>query len=143
MIDKNDRLEAYAEKRCFPSRAIYIGWKWCLGGFSALEILRHYQADNGKIARKLEQCLGTFRVSVNGAGVPKVSFSWCYPKSLLNLRGSVLRTLLPEGIDVGVTAPDLPDGSLIRHRIEYLGVQMHETPIERREMNPLADFTMV
>jgi len=52
----------------------------------------------------------------------------------LNLRGSVLRALLVEGIDVGVTAPDLPDGSLIRHRLEYLGVQMHETTLERREM---------
>ncbi|MDP5129829.1 MAG: glycosyltransferase family 4 protein [Paraglaciecola sp.] len=67
-----------------------------------------------------------------------------YPDSLLNFRGPFLRALLAEGLDVHVAAPDLPEDSPIRHKLENLGVQVHEVILKRTGVNPLIDLiTMV
>jgi glycosyltransferase involved in cell wall biosynthesis len=66
-----------------------------------------------------------------------------YPDSLLDFRGPLLRALLAEGLDVHVAAPDLPDNSTIRQRLQDLGVQVHEIALKRTGMNPLADMATV
>lgn len=66
-----------------------------------------------------------------------------YPDSLLNFRGPLLRALMAKGLEVHVAAPDLPPNSMIRQKLEALGVQVHEVALKRTGMNPLADMTTV
>ncbi|MEV3818308.1 glycosyltransferase family 4 protein [Aeromonas salmonicida] len=63
-----------------------------------------------------------------------------YPDSLLNFRGPLLNALVAAGLDVHVAAPDLPANSEVRQRLEALGVQVHEVPLNRTGINPLSDF---
>ncbi|WP_263398676.1 glycosyltransferase family 4 protein [Pseudomonas profundi] len=63
-----------------------------------------------------------------------------YPDSLLNFRGPLLRALLAAGLDVHVAAPDLPANSEVRQRLEALGVQVHEVPLNRTGINPFSDL---
>ena len=63
-----------------------------------------------------------------------------YPDSLLNFRGPLLNALLASGLDVHVAAPDLPANSEVRQRLEALGVQVHEIPLNRTGMNPVSDL---
>lgn len=62
-----------------------------------------------------------------------------YPDSLIDFRGHLLRAMLDEGLHVHIAAPDLPLDSMIRHKIEAMGVNVHELPLKRTGMNPLAD----
>lgn len=67
-----------------------------------------------------------------------------YPGSLLNFRGPLIEALLDEGLCVHVAAPDLPAGSEIRNQLESKGIQVHDIPLRRTGMNPLADcFAML
>lgn len=66
-----------------------------------------------------------------------------YPDSLLNFRGPLLRALLAQGLEVHVAAPDLPAGSMIRQRLESLGVHVHEAALKRTGTNPFADLVTV
>lgn len=63
-----------------------------------------------------------------------------YPDSLLNFRGPLLNALVAAGLDVHVAAPDLPANSEVRQRLEALGVQVHEVPLNRTGINPVSDF---
>lgn len=65
------------------------------------------------------------------------------PNSLLNFRGHLLRALLKEGLEVHVAAPNLPANSVFRHKLEALGVQVHEVALKRVGLNPLADLATV
>lgn len=63
-----------------------------------------------------------------------------YPDSLLNFRGPLLDALLARGLAVHVAAPDLPLGSPLRQQLEARCLQVHDVPLRRSGMNPLADF---
>lgn len=63
-----------------------------------------------------------------------------YPDSLLNFRGPLLDALLAHGLAVHVAAPDLPLGSPLRQQLEARCLQVHDVPLRRTGMNPLADF---
>jgi len=63
-----------------------------------------------------------------------------YPDSLLNFRGPLLDALLARGLAVHVAAPDLPLGSPVRQQLEARCLQVHDVPLRRTGMNPLADF---
>lgn len=63
-----------------------------------------------------------------------------FPDSLLHFRGALLDALLASGFDVHVAAPDLPLGSLLRQQFEARGLQVHDIPLRRTGMNPLADL---
>lgn len=63
-----------------------------------------------------------------------------YPESLLNFRGPLLNALLAAGLDVHVAAPDLPENSDVRKRLEASGIQVHEIPLNRTGMNPVSDL---
>lgn len=62
-----------------------------------------------------------------------------YPDSLLNFRGPLIDSLLHSGLEVHVAAPDLPPGSEIRCKLERKSIQVHDIPLRRTGMNPLAD----
>lgn len=63
-----------------------------------------------------------------------------FPDSLLLFRGALLDALLARGLSVHVAAPDLPAGSSTRQQLEVKGLQVHDIPLRRTGMNPLADF---
>ena len=63
-----------------------------------------------------------------------------FPDSLLCFRGPLLNALLARGLSVHVAAPDLPVGSIMRQRLEAKGLQVHDIPLCRTGMNPLADL---
>lgn len=63
-----------------------------------------------------------------------------FPDSLLHFRGPLIEALLNCGLDVHVAAPDLPDGSELRIRLEAKGLIVHSIPLLRTGMNPLADL---
>lgn len=62
------------------------------------------------------------------------------PESLFNFRGPLLRALLAERLQVHVVAPDLSVNSVIRKKLEDLGVHVHEISLKRTGMNPLTDL---
>lgn len=63
-----------------------------------------------------------------------------FPDSLLEFRGALLDTLLACGMSVDVAAPDLPEDSVVRRRLEARGLQVHDIPLKRTGMNPAADL---
>lgn len=63
-----------------------------------------------------------------------------FPDSLLHFRGPLLHALLARGLTVHVAAPDLPVGSPMRQQLEAKGLHVHDIPLRRTGMNPIADF---
>ena len=60
--------------------------------------------------------------------------------SLINFRGPLIAALLAKGLDVHVAAPDLPGHSQVRHKLQTMGLTVHEVPIVRTGTNPLSDL---
>ena len=63
-----------------------------------------------------------------------------FPDSLLQFRGSLLDALLSRGLSVHVAAPNLLEGSPMRQQLEARGLHVHDIPLRRAGMNPVADF---
>lgn len=63
-----------------------------------------------------------------------------YPDSLLNFRGPLLDALVARGLTVHVAAPRLSTGSQVRESLEARGLHVHDIPLQRTGMNPLADL---
>lgn len=61
-------------------------------------------------------------------------------ESLLNFRGPLIAALQERGLNVHVTAPDLPVGNVMRLQLEARGLTVHSTRIRRTGTNPLADL---
>lgn len=61
-----------------------------------------------------------------------------YAPSLINFRGPLIRALLAAGHRVHVSAPAIPDA--IRATIEQWGAQVHQAPLSRAGLNPVADL---
>ena len=64
-----------------------------------------------------------------------------YPDSIMNFRGPLLDTLLASNLNVHVAAPGLPKDSPIRQQLEAKGLHVHDIPLRRTGINPLADFS--
>ncbi|PLC53048.1 glycosyltransferase family 1 protein [Pollutimonas nitritireducens] len=63
-----------------------------------------------------------------------------FPDSLLQFRGPLIEALQAEGLEVHIAAPDLPAGNAMRRRLEEKGLIIHDIPLRRTGMNPVADF---
>lgn len=63
-----------------------------------------------------------------------------YADSVINFRGPLLKAIQKMGIEVHVAAPDLEQGSPVRQRLEACGFRVHNVPLQRVGMNPLADI---
>lgn len=63
-----------------------------------------------------------------------------FPESLLNFRGPLIDALLARGLTVHIAVPDMLAGSDGREFLESKGVIIHDIPLRRTGMNPLADF---
>ena len=62
-----------------------------------------------------------------------------FPESLLHFRGPLLDALLRKGLTVHVAAPDLAKESPLRLSLEAKGLVVHDIPLQRTGMNPMAD----
>ena len=60
--------------------------------------------------------------------------------SLINFRGALIDALIQEGASVHVAAPDLPNGSAGRMRLEAKGLHVHDLKLQRVGMNPFTDL---
>ena len=63
-----------------------------------------------------------------------------FPDSLLKFRGPLLDALLAEGQQVHVAVPDLSPQSAIYQALQAKGITVHDIPLQRTGMNPLADL---
>lgn len=63
-----------------------------------------------------------------------------FPDSLLNFRGPLIDALRTSGLQVHVAAPDLQADSGVRQALEAKGLVVHNIPLRRTGMNPLADL---
>lgn len=60
--------------------------------------------------------------------------------SLINFRGSLIAALQAKGLTVHVAAPDLGKDSPQRTQLQALGLQVHDIPLQRTGLNPIADL---
>ena len=60
--------------------------------------------------------------------------------SLLNFRGPLLNAMVASGVDVHVAAPDLPERGTLYQQLERRFLKVHEVPLCRTGLNPLADL---
>lgn len=63
-----------------------------------------------------------------------------FSDSLLKFRGSLIEALLNAGLKVHVAAPGLAAGDPVGQRLVAMGVTVHDIPLRRTGMSPLADF---
>ena len=63
-----------------------------------------------------------------------------FPDSILHFRGPLLDALLARGLRVHVAAPGLGAGSEWLGPLQARGVTVHDIPLRRTGMNPLADL---
>jgi glycosyltransferase involved in cell wall biosynthesis len=63
-----------------------------------------------------------------------------FPDSLLQFRGPLIDALIAANLQVHVAAPNLPEGDAMRRQLEAKGLVVHEIPLRRTGMNPIADL---
>jgi glycosyltransferase involved in cell wall biosynthesis len=63
-----------------------------------------------------------------------------HAESLLNFRGPLIDAILESGFMVHAVAPFSDRDSGIRQKLEAKGVNVHDVPMQRAGMNPLADI---
>ena len=61
-------------------------------------------------------------------------------ESLINFRKPLMISLLDKGLEVHVAAPELSLNQVVMEELNALGVVMHDIPMQRTGMNPLADL---
>ena len=63
--------------------------------------------------------------------------------SLINFRCSLISALKDKGLEVHIAAPDLPPSSPVLLRLQAMGLTVHQVPMSRTGVNPLADLRTV
>ena len=63
-----------------------------------------------------------------------------YADSLINFRGPLIAALQVRGLTVHVAAPDLGKDSPQRTQLQALGLRVHDIPLQRTGLNPIADL---
>ena len=63
-----------------------------------------------------------------------------FPDSLLQFRGALIDALLEQKLQVHIAAPDLHSNSVLREQLEQKGLILHDIPLRRTGMNPVADL---
>ncbi len=63
-----------------------------------------------------------------------------FPDSILKFRGGLIDEFLRRGIDLHIAAPNLSASSAIGRALLAKGVTLHEIPLSRVGMNPIADL---
>lgn len=62
-----------------------------------------------------------------------------FASSLLQFRGPLIDALLARGFDLHIAIPDLSADDPARRELQAKGVQVHDIPLRRTGVNPLAD----
>ena len=63
-----------------------------------------------------------------------------FAESLIGFRKPLILALLDKGLEVHAAAPELLDNQTVVSELTTLGVVIHEIPMQRTGMNPLADL---
>jgi glycosyltransferase involved in cell wall biosynthesis len=63
-----------------------------------------------------------------------------FPHNLISFRGPLMAALQIKGFEVHVAVPELPPGHVLRVQLESQGVVVHDVPMQRTGMNPIADL---
>src|SRR5690606_2461511 len=60
--------------------------------------------------------------------------------SVLNFRAKLLEAINQQGLEIHIIAPDLVLFKIEQQKLEALGYQVHEVPMQRTGTNPVADL---
>jgi len=66
-----------------------------------------------------------------------------YSDSLLNFRGSLIRSLLDKNLEVHVAAPSLLRDPVLKSKLASMNVQIHEITLKRNRISPLSDLLTI
>lgn len=62
-----------------------------------------------------------------------------YPESLIKFRGPLIDAIIERGFLVHIAVPDIANNNDVRKKLEEKGIIVHDIPLRRTGMNPLAD----
>lgn len=79
-------------------------------------------------------------VQGSAQGAPRLLLIAGLAESILNFRGDLLRAFQSKGLEIHVAAPPLADESGLRRDLEACGWIVHDIPLLRAGVNPLADL---
>lgn len=63
-----------------------------------------------------------------------------YPDSLIKFRGPLIEALCQKGLKVHIAVPDIASNTSLKNELESKGLIVHDIPLRRTGMNPLADM---
>lgn len=63
-----------------------------------------------------------------------------YPDSLIKFRGPLIDALRQKGLQVNVAVPNIANNNILKNELESKGIIVHDVPLRRTGMNPLADM---
>jgi len=63
-----------------------------------------------------------------------------YPDSLIKFRGPLIDALRQKGLQVNVAVPNISNNNSLINELESKGLILHNIPLRRTGMNPLADI---
>jgi glycosyltransferase involved in cell wall biosynthesis len=63
-----------------------------------------------------------------------------FAESLINFRGPLINAMQGKGLDIHVAAPDLTENSPICLQLKAMGLFVHDVPMLRTGINPVADI---
>ncbi|GAA4412971.1 glycosyl transferase [Advenella faeciporci] len=63
-----------------------------------------------------------------------------YPDSLIKFRGPLIDALSQKGLQVHVAVPNIANNNILKNELESKGIIVHDIPLRRTGMNPLADM---
>ncbi len=63
-----------------------------------------------------------------------------YPDSLIKFRGPLIDAISKKGLQVHIAVPDIADNNNLKKELEARNIVVHDIPLRRTGMNPLADM---
>ncbi len=63
-----------------------------------------------------------------------------YPDSLIKFRGPLIDAISQKGLQVHIAVPDIANNASLKNELESKGLIVHDIPLRRTGMNPLADL---
>lgn len=63
-----------------------------------------------------------------------------YPDSLIKFRGLLINAINQKGLQVHIAVPDIASNNSLKNELESKGLIVHDIPLRRTGMNPLADM---
>lgn len=62
-----------------------------------------------------------------------------YPDSIIKFRGPLIEAISKKSLQIHIAAPDISNNTSLKKELEDKGIVVHDIPLRRTGMNPLAD----